>query len=199
MQVAVHGAHAKLKEEGCMTRPMTLLLIVCAISVLAAGVSAADMAVSIADVSGASGSSIDIPILVKDAQNLGSVDISVTYDPSVLNVISVEKGSANKGMISSKTDVPGVVSIGIVDAAGITGSGDIAVMRCKIVGAAITVSPLTITSVKAYDAKTFNDIKTIKSSGTLTVKGKGLGVPGFEAAIAVLAFAGVMVITFRRR
>jgi len=182
-----------------MTRPMTLLLFVCAISVLAASVSAADMTVGIADITGASGSSIDIPILVKDAQNLGSVDISVTYDPSVLNVISVEKGSANKGMISSKTDVPGVVSIGIVDAAGIMGSGDIAVMRCKIAGAANTVSPLTITSVKAYDAKTFNDIKTIKSSGTLTVKGKGLGVPGFEAAIAVLAFAGVMVITFRRR
>lgn len=182
-----------------MIKPVKFLLLAYGILVLTMVVSAADMRVAIADTTGGSGSSIDIPIVVTDAQNLGSVDIVVTYDPSVLNVISIEKGSANKGMISSKTDVPGVVSISIVDPAGITGQGDIAVMRCKIVGGTGTISPLTITSLKAYNAKTLIDVKTIKSSGTLTVKSKGLGVPGFEVAIAVLACAGVIVLTSWRR
>jgi len=155
-------------------------------------VSAAAMTVSTGTASGGPGSIIDVPVSVDNAKDLGSMDIIVSYDPSVLSVVSVDKGPLNKGMISANTETPGTVSIGIVDAGGINGNGAVAVMKLKISGSVGASSPLRIEQAMAYDVKTHVDIQTVTTSGIFTVKQTGLGAPLPEIVpFAALSVAGI--------
>jgi hypothetical protein len=169
------------------TVPAVLALLFCCL--FASPVSAAALTVSAGTVNGGPGSTVTIPVNVENAKDLGSMDIVISYDPSVLSAVSVDKGSLNKGMISSTTDMPGIISLGIVDADGINGNGAVAEITMKVTGADGASSTLSIDRVLAYDARTHLDIQTVTGSGTFTVKqgGPGAALPETIALVAVAA------------
>jgi hypothetical protein len=161
------------------------------------GVSAIAMTVSTGTSSGGSGSIIDVPISVDNAKDLGSMDIIVSYDPSVISIVSVDKGTLNKGMISANTETTGMVSIGIVDAGGINGNGAVAVMKINITGSEGAASPLHIEQVLAYDVKTHVDIQTTTNSGTVTVKKTGPGAP-LPMEVSLIALVAAVILFTKR-
>ncbi len=163
---------------------LSLLILLSTLSVASA------LTVKVSDASGAVGDAVDVPVIVENAQNLGSMDIVITFDPQILKVKSVGKGELNKGLLTSNTG-EGVVAISLADSKGINGNGNIAVITFEVLKAG--TSDLVIQSVKAYDVNTHTDIQVETQNGKFTAKeGGGKSTPGFEAfaAIAALAAAG---------
>jgi len=170
--------------------PAILLLLLC----LFPAVLADQLAVSIGDATAAPGSTVTVPVSVSGAQNLGSLDIAIAYDPGVLTVVSVDEGSLGNGLFVSNTDRPGVATVSIADPSGINGNGPVANLKFTVNGAAGTSSKLTITNMLAYDLKTHQAISADSSDGSVTVKKSGLGSPGFglAAAAGALALLGLL-------
>lgn len=179
-------------------RVLTILLTALVICVVLPSVSAAGMTVGAGSATAAPGSTFDIPVTVTNARDLGSMDLSISYDPGVISIVSVEKGSLNKGLLSANTDTPGTVTIVIVDSQGMNGDGPVAVIKCKAAGTDGTTT-MTVSSVLAYNVKSHVDIRTERSAGIVTVKNGGVGAPlpvwTGAGAIAV----AVVFFVYRRR
>ena len=131
-----------------------------------------------------------LPIILRDANNIGSVDMVISYDPEVLEIINVKKGKDFKGLISSNTDQPGIIGLGIVSSSGFNGEGEVAVMTFKTLNAGST--QLNILSSNAYDATNHIDVKVEREEGEITVKKAGLSnaliIVGIIAILAVVLF-----------
>ena len=75
---------------------------------LMATVSAATMSVSIDSMTVGAGTSILIPVKVTGATNLGAMDVTITYDPSVLQFSTADLGEiSTNGMIEANSTTPG--------------------------------------------------------------------------------------------
>lgn len=179
-----------------------IIIVILAIAVLATDVAtAASFQVGTADAGGAKGSTVNVPVTVSEANNVGSMDILVVYDPAVLTATGVDKGTLNKGMISANTSAPGFIAISLADSNGITGSGDVAVITFSVIGNATETSTVRLQSVKAYDGTSFLDVPSTISSGTFIVKEGTAATPtaksGSESLIIFsligLAFAFIVM------
>jgi hypothetical protein len=170
---------------------------------------ASALTVSIPDGSGAVGDTTSISVNVKDAQNIGSMDLVIAYDPEILKVVKVEKGGLVKGLFSSNTEQTGIVAIGIVDSKGINGNGEIAKITFEVLKEG--ESRINIVDAKAYDVESHIDIKVTGENGVFKAeKAEKTGEtdktekaptpaeekksPGFEAGFAVVALAVVLML-----
>ncbi|WP_445474537.1 cohesin domain-containing protein [Methanococcoides methylutens] len=140
------------------------------------------------------GSSIEVPIMMSNGADVGSMDLVVTYDPDILSLASVEKGDLTNGMVQANTEMEGTIIISIVDVDGITGDGELVVMSFDVIGEDAGSSSLTFTSAQANDVNTYIDIQVGTGDGTVTVEKKGL--PGFELWMVV--FVIFLTMLFRR-
>ena len=140
------------------------------------------------------GSSVEVPIMMSNGADVGSMDLVVTYDPDILSVSSVEKGDLTNGMLQANTETEGNIIISIVDVDGITGDGELVLMSFDVIGEEAGSSSLAFTSAQANDVNTYIDIQVGTSDGTVTVEKKGL--PGFELWMA--AFVIFLTMLFRR-
>jgi hypothetical protein len=165
---------------------ITIALLACFIPCAPAAL----LTVGVSNVTAAPGSTVDVPVTVSGAQGLGSMDLAMSYDPAAVSVVSVDKGSLGKGLFSSNTGKPGIVTVSIADPAGISGDGSVAIIKVKVNGDAGTTSDIAIYNVLAYDVKTHLEIPVQKTDGMLTVKKGGWGLPGFGFA----AVAGALVV-----
>ena len=112
-----------------------------------------------------------IPIELLNANNLGSFQLTVSYDPDVLEVIEVRaEGLAKKAMLEFNADTPGLLIIGIVDSAGINGNGLVAKVDFKILQKD-GQSRLQIESAQAHNVETLVDIAVNIENGSFD-KGK---------------------------
>jgi len=165
------------------------------------GVSSA-LTLKISDVQGSG--DIEIPVLIENAQNVGSMDIVVTYDPEVIKVKSVSKGDLVKGLMSVNTDNEGIIAIGIADSKGISGSGTLATIVFESVKEG--ESELVINKATAYDVETHVDIAVEKKNGKVTVLSQksekseesAKGTPGFEIIYLIAAISLVSLLRKRR-
>ena len=124
------------------------------------------------------GETIDISIDMVNAQSIGAIDITLTYDSSVLTATKVSSSDLTSGsMISGNTDVKGTVTIGIVDVSGFSGDGSIAKITFEVIGSDNDTSSLTLSSVSASDTN-FNDVTLTTQNGKFTVGTSACGVPG---------------------
>jgi len=154
------------------------------------------LAVSTANVQTAAGGSVQVPVNVEGAQNVGSMDIALQYDGSALEFASAKNGDLLKGMVSSSTDGAGGLALAIIDSKGISGTGSLVVLTFNVKGKDGTVTPVTVKSAKANDLSTLADIPVTVSSGSVTIGQVSAGnkIPGFTPALAVAAFALVLVV-----
>ena len=67
--------------------------------------------VSIGNLSSAYGETVTAPILISNVQNYGTGTISVTYDPSVVHVISVSSGPGSTVVARNADNATGIVTI----------------------------------------------------------------------------------------
>ena len=116
--------------------------------------------------------SVEVPINLTEASNVGSLEFVLAYDPEVLQVTSVAPGAlANAAVIGSNTLASGRVWVGIADARGINGSGAVAIVTFDIVGQQRGSSALALEQVAAHDATSLLDILSDATAGEYTLEG----------------------------
>lgn len=155
---------------------------------------AANLVVSAGDSSGQTGELAKIPINLQGASNVGSMDITLTYDSRVLNAVSVENGPLGESaFMEANTENDGVVAIALADSSGISGDGVIAIVSVNVIGETGSTSEIGIEAL-AYDANTMVDIITSKESGNFTVEEKGSGFGG-KGIITVIIIVIIIIIS----
>ena len=121
---------------------------------------------------------VNVPIHLTGAENIGSLEFVLTYDPSVLEVSGVEAGGlAQSALFDFGTRSPGRLWAGLIDSEGINGDGPIAVVSFKVVGPGTSTSLLALENITTYDASSLLDILTNATSGSFTVDGRAFTAP----------------------
>ncbi|MDG6219035.1 MAG: cohesin domain-containing protein [Candidatus Thermoplasmatota archaeon] len=163
------------------------------VSVMASIASAEQVEVHIEDASGSYEAVVDVSIVIANADDVGSLDLVFTYNPTILQVQEVTRGDATNGMISSNIDTEGIVAIGIVDQNGIDEDGEIAVISFTVLQETGS-SPLRIENLFVYDVNSL-EITAAAQDGTFTVTESIIDdTPGFIGVIFVLSFLIVLVV-----
>ena len=122
------------------------------------------------------GGTVTVPIRLEKAQNIGSMNFVLTYDPNVLRVNRVDKGAflSNIAFAPNYKDPP-VIRFGFAAKDGVSGGGSVAYIEFEAIGSGGSSSPLTLsvevakdTSGQALSLKTQNGKVTIQQK---TLKG----------------------------
>ncbi len=115
---------------------------------------------------------ISVPILATRANNVGSLEFVLVYDPAKLELAQVERGLlSGDALIDSSSPGPGLLWAGIIDINGMDGSGPVAVVKFKVRDNVGGTMPLSLESISAYDANTLVDILTTTTPGKFTGAG----------------------------
>ncbi|NAT10846.1 hypothetical protein C4E22_04760 [ANME-1 cluster archaeon AG-394-G06] len=110
------------------------------------------LTVSVSDTTGAKGSTVEVPINLEGATEVGSMDIVLTYDADVLRAVDVEAGALGKNaLIEANTARDGEVIIALADSSGINGDGTVAIVTFEVIGDAGTTSALTLEAVSVHN------------------------------------------------
>lgn len=174
-----------------------LILYILAAMMLVSPAFAANAELSVGDVSGGAGSSVEIPLNLKSSASIGSIDAVVSYDANVLQLDSVEKGSlSGNSMIDYNDKTPGSVTIAMADSGGVKGEGSVAVLKFKVLGKEGDRSAITITSASANEAATLIDVRLDTRAGSFSVSGGGIGLVGIVAVVVILV---VIVLVIKRK
>ena len=115
---------------------------------------------------------ISVPVLATRANNVGSLEFVLVYDPAKLELAQVERGLlSGEALIDSSSPGPGRLWAGIIDINGMDGSGPVAVVKFKVRDNVGGTMPLSLESISAYDANTLVDILTTTTPGEFTGAG----------------------------
>ena len=115
---------------------------------------------------------ISVPVLATRANNVGSLEFVLVYDPAKLELAQVERGLlSGDALIDYSSPGPGRLWAGIIDINGMDGSGPVAVVKFKVRDNVGGTMPLSLESISAYDANTLVDILTTTTPGEFTGAG----------------------------
>ena len=115
---------------------------------------------------------ISVPVLATRANNVGSLEFVLVYDPAKLELAQVERGLlSGNALIDYSSPGPGRLWAGIIDINGMDGSGPVAVVKFKVRDNVGGTMPLSLESISAYDANTLVDILTTTTPGEFTGAG----------------------------
>jgi len=77
---------------------------------------------------------VQLPIKIMNAENIGNMDVTLTYDPSVLSATSLTNGAiTDNSLVVHNIDI-GFINISLVDENGINGNGSIATIFFEVIG-----------------------------------------------------------------
>jgi hypothetical protein len=99
---------------------------------------------------GSAGQTVQLPIRILNAENIGNMDISLSFDSSVLSASSLTTGAITSDSLFVHNIDDGIINISLVDDAGISGNGSIAVITFDVIGLEGDASSLVL-SVDAND------------------------------------------------
>jgi len=207
-------------------RTLKIMLVLLLLSVCMVHTAVA-MPVYVNNTGGDHGTTVYVPINVSNAPGqVGAMDISLTYNSSVLTALGVVNGSLTAGVLvmdentltkpypdnwtdahftdeadnqtvwncgalaNDTTATDGVVNISIVSRYGFNGTGPVAVVRFEVIGSRDDTSPLTLSTVSAYNLSApynnsgyipdtvnitdgYDPIYNTTEDGTFTVTGDG--------------------------
>lgn len=174
-----------------MRKILFALLLVSLISIA----SGASLVVSIGDIQGSSGSTVQVPIALAGANDVGSVDLVLKYDPSVLKAVGVETAELSRNSImESNITNPGQIYIALVDASGINGDGEIATISFSVLGETGASSPLSLLEASVYNLELVEQQTTTKD-GTFTAaeESKGMGYTFFLITLVAMILAALVI------
>jgi hypothetical protein len=171
------------------------ILFLALMGLLLIGTASAAVIVTIPSGSVGAGAKATIPVMVAGASNLGAMDLTIAYDPSVLKFSNAELGGiSTNGIVEGNEAQPGMAKISFADTKGISGDGTLLQVTFDVVGAEGASTTLN-GDAKAYGLD-LNDIPATTQSGTLTVSQPKSGI---ETAVILVAIGIGMVFFARRR
>lgn len=179
--------------------PVKMLLFGAVLLCFISPACAASLTVSIADAGAVPGNILTIPIVLQGADNIGSMDIVLAYDSSVLQATGVEAGDLGKNaFIESGTDTPGKVVIALADASGINGDGSIVFVSFLMKGDTGSSSPLTFEELSVHNLDLVEVLPTVRD-GSLTVSEPSPTGGYADSGLLLLAVLGLAAFTRRRK
>jgi hypothetical protein len=153
-------------KAGTTTPPVSVTTVIPPVVVSAC--SGAGTSVYAEDRTMQQGSTVKIPIMVCNANDLANMDLVVSYDTKVLKFRSAEKGGLNaNSLFESNEASPGTVMISFASSTGASGSASIALLTFDVTGANGTTSPIRIT-VKTASTSSGSTIPVTVSPGMFT-------------------------------
>jgi hypothetical protein len=115
---------------------------------------------------------VSVPILATRANNVGSLEFVLVYDPAKLELAQVERSLlSGDALIDSNTPSPGRLWAGIIDINGMNGSGPVAVVKFRIRDNVGGTMPFSLENLAAFDANTLVDIVTGTTPGEFSGPG----------------------------
>ncbi len=100
----------------------------------------------------APGGTVTVPIRLEKAENIGSMNFILTYNPKVVKVNKVEPGSLLSGvMFVPNWREPPVIRFGFATTDGVSGSGPLAHIEFEAIGSEGSSSPLTLSEILPKD------------------------------------------------
>ncbi len=160
--------------------------LICSLVLLAAGVglgraqhghptggSPGKLTVGVGSATGAPGQEVDIPVTLTEANNLGALELVLTYDPAVLEAKSAERGSLLGGnaLVEYYANPSGRLAVTLVCQDAVTGDGAVVRAHFLVKGGQGQKSALQLESVRAWDGKTHLDFLVTTAAGEFTVAG----------------------------
>jgi hypothetical protein len=113
---------------------------------------------------------VKVPIVAMSADDVGTMHIELTYDPSILRAVGVTDGTITEdATIECNLEIPGRVIIGMVDSEGINGQGSLASIAFQVVGTIEMISPLRIENFKAWDTLNISQIRPTILDGSYRI------------------------------
>ena len=129
------------------------------------------LTVRVPNATGKPGATIEVPIEVAGAANVGAMHIELSYDAGVLQANEVKRGPlAGSALLESDLSATGRAVIGLADVAGLNGDGAVAVVAFQVVGREGDASPLTLENLAAHDATTLDALAVQEINGTFQVE-----------------------------
>jgi hypothetical protein len=116
---------------------------------------------------------IQIPLLLKGSkEKIGNMDITLEYDPLLLEANEVIRGSlTSNSLFNYNVVTPGTLKISLADKVGFEGDGSIAYLACSVIGQAGASCALKISSVVANRASDSASVLLSIQNGTFKVLG----------------------------
>ena len=179
----------------------TLLIFFTLMFLIASMATANALTLSIPDTTGYIGKTVTIPVKIENASNVGSIELVILYNDSLLNVKKVEKGSLVKGLITYNTSEAGMIAVNLVDSNGINGDGEIIKITFDILATTEGNTSLVIQNAKAYDVDTYTDLPIDTTTGMLTISTTSgtTQTPGFEIITFISAFTLLAILLVLKR
>lgn len=116
------------------------------------------------------GSTVQIPITLKGVNDtIGNMDLTLQYDPAVLDAKEVMNGPLTQSAIFDSNVVAGDIKVSLASTEGFSGNGVIAYVKFNVTGAAGSSSALKITSVSANNADDMQPITISAKDGLFKV------------------------------
>ena len=129
------------------------------------------LTVRVPNATGKPGATIEVPIEVAGAANVGAMHIELSYDAGVLQAKEVKRGAlADNAMLESNLSAPGRALIGLIHAAGLNGEGVVAVVVFQVLGREGDTTPLVLENLAAHDATTLDALAVEESNGIFQVQ-----------------------------
>ncbi|MDD1672467.1 MAG: hypothetical protein LUO82_05665 [Methanomicrobiales archaeon] len=118
---------------------------------------------------GIAGSTARVPLILAGVtEPIGVMNLTLTYDPSLLSVEEVVKGELLSNATFKVATDPGIIELAISDPGGFSRDGVVAVVRFNIL-ASSGYSPLRIIHLSAKAAATRSTLYLQRKEGTLTI------------------------------
>ncbi|MCK4817984.1 hypothetical protein KA005_19595, partial [bacterium] len=116
------------------------------------------------------GSSVQIPLTLNGIEDkIGNMDITLSYDPSVLEATEVTKGDLTSDSLFEYNIMAGTILISLADAEGFSGNGSIAYVTFDVIGAANSTSPLQIAALTVNRAEDYEVLTIPTNDGVFRV------------------------------
>ncbi len=170
--------------------------VVLALSCFAIIVAQGPLTVSVDEVSGAPGRAVEVPIMVKGADGVGSMYIELLYETRVLKATGVKKGKLTRhSLLQANMDEPGRVVMALVDANGFRGDGSVALVQFQVQGGEGAAGVLLLQNLRASDAASQPPaaLPTRAVNGLFRVTKGAVGIPWPALATIGIVAAGTAI------
>ena len=119
----------------------------------------------------------ELPILLSSTVPIGSIQFEVICSGSEVTVAKVKKGPlSDDAILEFNSYLPGRTIIGIVNANGIQGEGELVILAVKVKGSSSSI-PIALENVITYSATTLKSLPCETVDGSINPKSKEIKPP----------------------
>jgi hypothetical protein len=160
----------KESKESDSRRPIVISSIVIAvITIVMLGVTLISGALNPADGRSPIGKGeLFVPVLVADADDVGTLEMTIEFDEAVLTAITATPGPIATGaVVECNTETPGKMTLRLVDVTGTSGSGAVMLLRFAVDDIVLEAAVLDVTATSASGSMTMAPIAVEFEDGSI--------------------------------